>query len=345
MNRSYLHFFLRAFGWFTLLMLPIVVTYVIIDPLHCQRYHHEPAKLDIERSRGFTAINCFDHFNDSIHYDSFIIGSSVAGYYDIEYWQKYLSIGSQPIHINNSCQTTRQLMLNCRYIASKAPMRHVLIVLSPQFYNFRPFNGMVYTTPTQIQPTIIGKADSWFTQFCFAFDRRTIVSYLCFKWLHTEAPKENTLAWLDPPFDFEPQRNIFHCEHDEKEIRRKGRDFLAAHPYAPAMMPSLPLSTDTAILRPDQVADLHAIKAILNQQGSTYHVVMTPSQHPLPSPEMNAQLVEIFGQHYIDLSADFGFYFFFPGNACDAIHPMPELSRRLIDRIYGDTAPNAAVPQ
>ena len=345
MNRSYLHFFLRAFGWFTLLMLPIVVAYVIIDPFHCQRYHHEPAKLDIERSRGFTAINCFDHFNDSIHYDSFIIGSSVAGCYDIEHWQTYLPTGSQPIHINNSCQTTRQLLLNCRYIASKAPMRHVLIVLTPQFYNFRPFNGMVYTTPTQIQPTLIGKADSWFRQFRFSFDRRSIVSFLCVKWLHTEAPKENTLGWLDPPFDFEPQRNIFRGKEDEEKFRREGREYLAAHPFAADMMHSFPLATDFYSLRPDQVADLQGVKAILEQEHSDYHVVMTPSSYPLPSPEMTAQLVEIFGQHYIDLSAEFSFYFYLPGYFCDLIHPMPELTRMLIDRIYGDPAPNAAVPQ
>ncbi|MGN0224153.1 MAG: hypothetical protein ACI4AM_09040 [Muribaculaceae bacterium] len=345
MNRSYLSFFLRAFGWFTLLMLPIVAAYVIIDPFHCQRYHQEPAKVDIETSRGFTAINCFDHFNDSIHYDSFIIGSSVAGFYDIEHWQTYLPTGSQPIHINNSCQTTHQLLLNCQYIAAKAPMRHVLIVLTPQFYSFRVSNGLHFTTPIKIQPSIIGKADSWFRQFRFAIDRRSIVSYICVKWLHTETPKEKTLGWLDPPFDFVPQRNIFHCEQKEEEIRRESREYLAAHPYAPDMLRSFPLAIEPGILRPDQVADLQAVKAILEQEHADYRVVMTPSQYPLPSPEMTAQLVEIFGQHYIDLSAEFGFYFLFPGYACDHIHPMPELSRMLIDRIYGDPSPNAAVPQ
>lgn len=345
MNRSYIQFFLRAFGWFTILMAPILAAYIIIDPFHCQRYHQEPPQLDIEYSRGFTAIFCFDHFNDSLHYDSFIIGSSVAGCYDILHWQKYLPAGSQPIHINNSCQTTHQLLLNCQYIAAKAPMRNVLIALTPQTYNFLPTNGLCYTTPTQIQPTLIGKADSWFRQFCFAFDRRSIVSFLCVKYLHTKPPKENTLAWLDPPFDLEPQRNIFHCQQTEDEIRCQGREFLAAHPFATQMMRTFPLATENKTFSPEQIADLQAVKDLLDQQHSSYRVVMTPSFHPLPSSQMNAQLTQIFGQHYIDLSAEFSFYFFFPGYSCDRIHPMPELSRMLIDRIYGDPAPNAAQPQ
>ena len=344
MRRPYLKFFFRTFGWFTALMLPIVTAYILIDPLHALRFHEEQNPITYEYSRAISSINYFDHYNDSIHYDSFNIGSSVAGCYNINYWKTYLPEGAEPIHINNSCQTTHQLLLNCQYIATKAPMHNVLIALTPRFAEFSDISGPQFTVPIQIQPTIIDKAGSWFRQFKFTIDRRTLLFFFCKKCLHLDQPKESTLGWHEPPFDFEPQQNIFYCEVKDKEMRQQGRNFINDCPNGPEIMKAFPLCTDSVALQPEQVEDLKSVKAIIEQQHSNYNVVMSPAIHLIPTPELNAQLFSIFGRHYIDLSSEFGFYFFFPGYARDNIHPMPELTRILLDRIYGDPSPNAAVP-
>ena len=344
MRRPYLKFFFRTFGWFTALMLPIVTAYILIDPLHALRFHEEQNPITYEYSRAISSINYFDHYNDSIHYDSFIIGSSVAECYDIDHWKKYLPEGSRPYYIHYAAQTIEQLRLSLDYIANKAPLRNVLVVLTPKSCFFTDYNGVQYIASPKIEKNYLRKARNYFNEFKFCFDRRAILSYLCVKVLNLEKPYDNVLPWLNPPSIEDKTINLTTCPITDSIIDISFLDFKTTFPDGDVIMRKFPISISPNVLNEVQIEHLKAVRKLLEDSNCNYRVVMTPAANHLPNPTYLTQLSEIFGGNFIDLSIEFHYYFLVPGYAYDFIHPTRRLTRILLDRIYGDPSPNAAVP-
>ena len=91
-------------------VMAVVALYLIRDPFHVVKPYrgkiYNPGDtVSLTINWGHVTVESFKYFNPSEHFDSFIFGSSLSGYYRIKDWQTHLPADARPFHFNASRET------------------------------------------------------------------------------------------------------------------------------------------------------------------------------------------------------------------------------------------------
>lgn len=181
-------------------VLLLVTLYLIKDPFNVLRPYHgvTPAAVGdtvaLTSNTGYQSVEVFKHFNAQRHYDAFIFGSSLSGYYRVGDWQEHLPAGASAIHFNASRETLHGILNKLNFLVSKGvKVNHALIVMEDEMLQRKPLDGdVLYVQHPQTASSV-----SWwkFHQLYFnAFRHPELVAF-------TLWPSSLTAGWaLDGGF-------------------------------------------------------------------------------------------------------------------------------------------------
>ena len=128
----------------TLLALTPVVAYVVlylaIDPfrvVHPYNGTSVEAGDQLERipNKRYVAVEGLKYYNDSLHYDSFIFGSSLSSNFSVAAWKKHLPDSARVYHFTAGAEPLEGIRDELRYLFDHGvPVRHALLVMEEEMF-------------------------------------------------------------------------------------------------------------------------------------------------------------------------------------------------------------------
>ena len=180
----------------------LVALYVVKDPFHVVKPYHgrvyNPGdSIALTINWGHVTVESFKYFDPQEHFDSFIFGSSLSGYYRIKDWQPYLPDDARAFHFNASRETLDGILNKLRFLKSRGVhIKHALIIMEDEMLRRRPLDSdVLFVQHPQTTPNV-----SWwaFHQLYFnAYRRPELVGYLLFPNLLRQAVLEKGYATTD----------------------------------------------------------------------------------------------------------------------------------------------------
>ncbi len=124
-------------------VLAMICWYAVDDPFGV--VHNRKAGIPVNHgltlavNYGFVSTEIFRQYNDLMHYDSFIFGSSMSQYYKAEYWKHHLPADARVFHYDASMETIDGIINKINYINSKGiNIKHALIIIEEAMLHRTP---------------------------------------------------------------------------------------------------------------------------------------------------------------------------------------------------------------
>ena len=315
----------------------LVAIYVIFDPLLVLRWHEDMIPGGYLPNKGNVTAKQYEHFNPEMHYNSFIIGSSITINHWLDEWTTHLPDNAVPFHFDSSTMNVFQMNMVVDHLLENSDVKNILFVVPTYFFDWYDCASFPYMTAIEIQPSIIDRVKSHI-RFFRNFYNQSFLSGALFEILEIKSGKdrhftlERELTYYNPVYNEEvaAKKNImldslnmnFNKENPdwEKSYDKLSNSF--SHPKVQ--------SYHTNILRD--------IVKKLEDNNVNYKFVVAPSRElPMPflmNPADDAKLYEIFGDNYINLGSELNFYIANPNLWYDAIHYRNPVAVEIHKRIY-----------
>lgn len=135
-----------------LALLPVLLVfglYVFKDPFNVIRPYdgNAPASADTVQltvNTCYVSTEAFRYFEPTRHFDSFIFGSSLSGYYRIQDWVPHLPADASPFHFNASRETLQGILGKLNYLERcGVTVKNALIVMEDEMLKRMPLDGDV----------------------------------------------------------------------------------------------------------------------------------------------------------------------------------------------------------
>jgi len=260
-------------------VLAVVALYVIKDPFHVVKPYrgkiYNPGDtISLTVNWGIVSVESFKYFYPQYHFDSFIFGSSLSGYYRISDWQRHLPSGARPFHFNANRETLQGILNKLNYLTRQGvTINNALLVIEDEMLQRRPLDkDALYIQHPQTTTDV-----SWwqFHQLFFnTFRRPAIIAYTIWPQAMTryvlehryatseiinrdEHINEGTYHWADSVIEINP--DLFYTpEHMTRYTR---------HPRLEPCPPKVTREVESL---------LRTISDVLNKQGTNYQVIIPP---------------------------------------------------------------------
>ena len=323
-------------------VLLVVALYLIKDPFHVVKpyrgqVYNPDDSIALTINWGHVTVESYKYFDPSHHFDSFIFGSSLSGYYRIKDWQPYLPAGARPFHFNASRETLRGMLNKIKWLTARGvKIKNALIIMEDEMLMRRPLDGDVLFAQ---HPSTAPELSWWdFHQTFFnAYRRPLVIGYLLYPQGFTEQMLEEGYATTDISERIEPINEGYYSWADSV-IAVNPDEFFTPEHVAKYSRPLKELPCDDKVTPPVR-AMLEAIKYFLDQQGTDYQVIIPPhyGYEAISSNDLYC-MEQIFGQdrvhdysHDPKLGSDLHYYY-------DDGHLIAAECARLIDSAYHDVA-------
>ena len=325
-----------------LALLPVLLVvglYLVRDPFHVIRDYDGRTiaagdTVQLTVNTGYLSTEAFKHYEPARHFDSFILGSSLSGYYRIQDWTKHLPEGASPFHFNASRETLQGILNKLNYLADHGvPIRNVLIVMEDEMLKRQPLDrDVLFVQHPETAPSV-----SWwqFHQLYFnAFRHPELAAYTL--WPNATTTRlvlDKGYATTDIPDRIEPINEGYYGWADS---------VIAVNPAAFYTPEHITRYSQPTILMPcpDKITPavemlLGNIASILLTQGADYQIIIPPhyAWEPISSHDL-FKLEQIFGQkrvhdysHDPELGYDLHYYY-------DDGHLIASQCARLMDSAY-----------
>lgn len=340
----------KGFTRFVLLgllaLLPVLLligVYVVKDPFKVLTPYdgNAPSPTDTVQltvNTGYVSVESFRFFEPERHYDSFIFGSSLSGYYRIQDWIKHLPEGASAFHFNASRETLHGILNKLNYLKKQGvTIKNALIVMEDEMLKRQPLDGDVL----YVQHPLTARNVSWWTfhQLYFnAFRHPELVAYTLWpSAATTRLVLEKGYATTDIPNRIEAYNEGYYRWADSVIATRPDAFYTPEH-----------LARYTQPMRqmpcPDKVTPqveelLKQIVDVLTGQGTDYQIIIPPhyaweaiSSHDLYKLEQICGMERVHDySHDAAMGTDLHYYY-------DDGHLIASQCARLMDSTYHHTA-------
>lgn len=333
---------MKRFVLLTLLaLLPallLVALYVVRDPFHVVKPYkgkiYEPGDtISLTINWGHVTIESYKYFDPQGHFDSFIFGSSLSGYYRIADWQRHLPADARPFHFNASRETLYGILNKLEFLKSRGvKIKHALLIIEDEMLMRRPLDeDVLFVQHPQTAPNV-----SWwqFHQLYFnAFRQPELVAYMLCPGPMTERVLEKGYATRDITNRIEPINEGYY-RYADSLIAVNPSAFYTPEHIAQYSRPEKTLPCPPKIL-PHVKSLLNAIATILFNDETDFQIIIPPhyGYEAIASSDLYT-MEKIFGQERVHdfshdpaLGTDLHYYY-------DEGHLVARQCGRLIDSAY-----------
>lgn len=295
-----------------LALLPVfmlVALYVVKDPFHVVkpyqgRVYNPGDTIALTINWGHVTIESYKYFDPEGHFDSFIFGSSLSGYYRIKDWKPYLPADARPFHFNASRETLNGILNKLNYLTSHGvEIKNALIIMEDEMLRRKPLDSDVLF----VQHPATAREVSWwnFHQLYFnAFRRPELVGYLLCPKALTQTVLDKGYATTDITNRIENINEGYYAWADSV-IAVNPSEFFTLEHIAQYSLPLMELPCPPKV-NSWVAAMLRDIAHVLKKQGTEYHIIIPPhyGYEAIDSQDLYI-LEDIFGENKVhDYSHD-----------------------------------------
>ena len=333
---------MKRFVLLTLLALSpvllLVAFYVAKDPFHVVkpykgRVYNPGDTISLTINWGHVTVESYKYFDPQGHFDSFIFGSSLSGYYRIKDWAPYLPADARPFHFNASRETLYGILNKLHWLTNRGvTIKNALIIMEDEMLMRRPLDSDVLF----VQHPSTAREVSWwkFHQLYFnAFRRPELVAYLLCPGPMTQRVLDEGYATTDITNRIEPINEGYYAWADSVIAVNPDEFFTPEHVKRYSLpLKELPCPEKINFTVSALLAEIHHL---LESQGTDYHIIIPPhyGYEAIDSRDL-FKLESIFGQsrvhdysHDPKLGSDLHYYY-------DDGHLIAQECARLIDSAY-----------
>jgi hypothetical protein len=203
---------LRALLFFAPI-LGVIALYIYLDPFKLvglkSNYKPMGQPVSVPLNQNRVSAGTFLFYKDSLHYNSFIFGSSRSMFYEIHDWVPYLDASASCLHFDASAETLEGILHKVQFIDREGgDFRNVLFILDVDiFRSYTLLNEHLYME----DPLVVGYS-KWLPfqsgHFMAFLDRKFLRAYLEYRFTGKYAPYMSSQNVLDDkPFAYDPLTN------------------------------------------------------------------------------------------------------------------------------------------
>lgn len=319
----------------------LLALYVAFDPMHVIRNREETLADQFLPGKGLLSVSQYELHNPQLNYDSFIIGSSLSCYYQLEDWAKYLPDGSVPYHFDSGGMSIGQMRRSVDYLCRNSDVKNALIISSPgSIANTYALKAAGEKSPITA-PALADNAAEFLSSHFKIFQHWH--SFGCLNGALSKGvlnqdikgidnyPRDTTICWYDSRMNEERNPRLDSI----REIL--SARYLEQHPEAAdqSWRPDTAKVFVNDFINGTIENDLRRIAAALRAEGTDYYfVLVTDYEIRLMSQRDMARLHEIFGKHLVDLTLRTAYITRNPYNYFDGAHYRPKVARQIMEMIY-----------
>lgn len=180
----------------------IIAYFLIADPYkiiwHYDVFFPEVGSSKVGLDHDYVSVCTYDNYNDSLHYDSFILGNSRSRYYLVEDWKKYIGDSSVCYHMDASNETLEGVWLKLKYVSQRSRIKNCLLILDPYILAEAHVNksSLIFFPAPQTTPE-----KDWFQFWASGFKSFVNPKFLASYTYLLLFGKESSLAKKDGVFD------------------------------------------------------------------------------------------------------------------------------------------------
>lgn len=319
----------------------MVAVYMWFDPFKVLRWHDDPFGDSLGINKGMLSVQSFERYNAAEEFDSFIIGSSVSCYYDVDEWKRYLPDSVSVTHFDSSTQTPSTLALFVEYLErERVPLRHALVVLAPEVLSF------VYNPEKlpSINPPAVVRNPLYALNFHYKFlcgflSYRYLEPYLTWRTTGQRVESPGVYVFNRQPIEYEHVVNQESVPQWERWMDSDPEGFYRSFPTQGFMPPDAPYTGLPREISEEYREALRRVAAVFRRQGTDYKVILGPSPGLyVLNDEQERFMRDTFGEHFVNLTREFRAEQSDSTNFYDRIHYRPRMASKYLHRSYGNRA-------
>ena len=312
------------------IIVPLLLYYTISDPfMSIWEYDdYRPARGKSCNNDVICAIRLLDKYADSLHYNSFIIGSSRSDFYYVDDWRTHLSSTASCFHFNQSADNLYGSLQRIRYLYRRFDkIDNLLLIIDADYLDdMSAHSGHLFRIPPQVT--------------------RNPIDGLLLRWeelrafYQLEFQKEWISGNIQNSFQgttFNPYLNEIYKNSAEAKLQTMNLD-----EYNKTLSKDLQLYkrsgvdsiNDVVILKNQEIA-LKEIALLARNGGTKLKVVVSPLYNQIQlNPSDVAILKKIFGDSNVYDFSGINEYTCDIKNYYENSHYRPILCRKLLDIVY-----------
>ena len=274
---------------------------------------------------AFRGIRLLDQYEDSLTYNSFILGSSRSDFYYVEEWKKYLDESAVCFHFNQSGDNLIGLVQRMDYLCKRYDkIDNVLIIIDHEFLEgVTPNTGPLFVAPYQVTP------EKDFLSFHWEFIKT---------FFSVEYQKDHWRNKSDRTGYYIPSLNELHKPEAEEMISINPSEY-----YSKLTDGYKLYQRDTvqqwspSIIDNAQKKLLDKLRLDLSEKGTKYKVIVSPLFDQMKlAPSDSLYLSDLFSaENFYDFSG-INEYTRDTLNYYENSHYRPSLCARLLKEVYQD---------
>jgi hypothetical protein len=330
---------LRALLFFLPIM-AIVVIYCRLDPFRVMKVYanYKPAgqALSVPLNQNRVAAGTFLYHADSVHYDSFIFGSSRSMFYEIADWQQHVGLDARCFHFDASAESVEGILHKIQFLAKKrVEFKNVLLIMDADI--FRP-NNLLSDHLYMEDPLVVGYG-RWLpfhsSHFMAFMDRKFMRAYLDYR--ITGVPKKymtdlNVLD--DKPVEYDSLTNEIRYVYFE-ELAAKGEYYTGTRLRKfDGLRDGVTRYSQPVITEPKREV-LEEIATLLRASNADVRVIISPLYNQVNFAKADLEVLRsLFGEQAVfdfsgvnELTANYTGYY-------ERSHYRPHIAKAVMDSVY-----------
>jgi hypothetical protein len=317
-----------------------MAAYAFLDPFKVvgtySNYKPNGKELSVPLNQNRVSAGTFVFYKDSIHYNSFIFGSSRSMFYQIEDWKAHLADDASCFHFDASAETIEGILHKIQFLdRQKVDFKNVLLVIDVDI--FRPYsllNEHLYME----DPIVVGYT-KWLTfqssHFMAFLDRKFLRAYTDYRMTGVAKPYMSQLSLLDDkPFQYDPLTNELRYGTFEEQAKQ------GAYYTAERMKKFQPerdgqVRYSAPVIDEHRKKDLLEISEILRKSNCDVRIVISPLYNQINMAAFDIEFLKsIFGQSSVydfsginELTSSYAGYY-------ERSHYRPHIAKAVLDSVY-----------
>lgn len=310
-------------------MIVLLLVYIIDDPFRMYWQGEDlynPTERKICVNDAYRGIRWMSQYNDSMHYNSFITGSSRSDFYYVEDWKQYIGEDASCFHFNQSGDNLLGTLQRMNYLYSRnEKIDNILFIMDGEYLeDMEPHTGHLFRQPWQVTP-------DW-DFFTYNFE--------CVRAFYTIEYQRKLWG-----IDKEEKKLPYYYISEYNEVHKIGAEELLdtnQEAYYATLQGFYRLyernytdSIAEPVIKTKQREALEQLHTLLVNGNTDYRIVISPLYDQIKlNPEDYAILVEIFGEGKVFDFSGMNEFTNDVSNYYETSHYRPKVCKQIMKLIY-----------
>lgn len=293
--------FIKNLSYFLSPFLMVLVIVIYLDVFKIFGFQEDYYENNfIELPRGLICTKTYQHYSDSLHFNSFIFGSSRSNAYKLVKWSKYLKKDTSPFHFDGNGEGIYDINSKVKYIDEQGDsIKNALIILDRTVLkNTEIRKGHLYIP----HPTLSKES---YSEFYLTFLKAMIDPKfnLAYADYHIFKKYRNYMEGLINPFKFPDSATTVNCDLWYGFYKHIKVDSIGYYNnlIKKGVFYERPIERDWECKVTNlEINQLNEIKDIFVRHKTKYKIIISPVYDQIPMEQEQLNLLnKIFGQENI----------------------------------------------